>query len=266
MNKILSYIVLLAYAAGSISCHAKGAPQASQGTQAKEVPHDLEVKDSRGNPMLLGHCGRARLEQPPFDSWFVKNYRDYAIDSATADRLRAELRGKQFTIFMGTWCGDSRREVPRMYKILDYCGVPASAIRLIMVSPADSDYKQSPGHEEVGLNIFRVPDLLIFSEGKEVGRIVESPVASLEKDLVTLTTGGDYTAQYPEVSALIRLFREKNPQEIEKDLPGVSAELRPLAGSASGLISYAHVLRATGERDKAAIVMKLNEMIFPQGK
>ncbi len=26
---------------------------------------------------------------------------------------------------MGTWCGDSRREVPRMYKILDYCQVKA---------------------------------------------------------------------------------------------------------------------------------------------
>ncbi|MDP4151379.1 MAG: hypothetical protein Q8927_19460 [Bacteroidota bacterium] len=264
MNNLLSYIALLLCAAGTLSCHAKLAPQSAQAAQASV--HDLEAKDSHGNPMLLGSCDRARLEQPPYDSWFVRNYRDYPIDSATADRLREALRGKRFTIFMGTWCGDSRREVPRMFRILDYCGVPASAIRLIMVSPADSDYKQSPGHEERGLNLFRVPDLLIYRDGKEMGRVVESPVVSLEKDMLTLTTGGDYTAPYQEVNYLIRLFREKGPEEIEKDLPGVCAELRPLAGSASGLISYAHVLRATGENDKAAIVTKLQGMIFPQGK
>jgi hypothetical protein len=258
MKNILSYLLLLIYAAESMSCHAKLAPQASI--------HDLEVKDSHGNPMLLGRCARARLEQPPYDSWFLKNYNDYRLDTPTADRLRAELKGKRFTIFMGTWCGDSRREVPRMFRIFDYCGVSRDAISLIMVSPADSDYKQSPGHEEKGLNIFRVPDLLIFSTGKELGRIVESPVVSLEKDLLSMTTGGDYTPSYPEVAYLIRLFGEKGPEEIEKELPGLSAEVRPLSGSPSGLSSYAHMLRATGQEDKAAMVLKLNALIFPQGK
>jgi hypothetical protein len=97
---------------------------------------------------------------------------------------------------MGTWCGDSRREVPRMYKILDYCGVKASQIQLVNVSNSDTAYKQSPGHEEKGMDIRRVPDLLVFNNNREQGRIVESPVVSLEKDLLSIVSGAPYEPRY----------------------------------------------------------------------
>jgi hypothetical protein len=131
-------------------------------TTAQPVRLDYEVKDNNGQLVLLGKGTRARMTQAPYATWFNRNYSDYKIDTATADALKPLLKGKQFLIFMGTWCGDSRREVPRMYKLLDYCGVPASHIQLVHVSNHDSAYKQSPTHEESGLNIHRVPDLLVY--------------------------------------------------------------------------------------------------------
>lgn len=131
-----------------------------------QTTYNLEVKDKNGNLLLLGKSTRERLQQAPYDSWFNTTYNDYLIDSATANQLKSMLKGKRFQIFMGTWCGDSRREVPRIYKLLDYCGIPASQIELINVDYHDSAYKQSPTHEERGLQIHRVPDLLVYEKIK----------------------------------------------------------------------------------------------------
>ena len=157
---------------------------------------NMEATDKRGNLILLGKTTRERLAQPPFNDWFNNNYAGYTIDSNTANQIKPLLKNKQFLLFMGTWCGDSRREVPRMYKILDYCQVKLSRIQLINLNNSDTAYKQSPGHEERGLNILRVPTLLIYENGHEVGRVVESPVASLEKDILAIVTGQPYEHRY----------------------------------------------------------------------
>ena len=249
-------MLLLCHAALCLSCHAKLVPQHAVLNQ--------EIKDEKGYPVLLGKCTKERLQQPPFDSWFTKNYNDYHVDSATADQLKSALTGKRLMIFMGTWCGDSRREVPRIFRILDYCGVPSSSIELIMVNDADSVYKQSPGHEEKGRDIFRVPDLLVFQDHKELGRIVESPVISLEKDLLALLKGGDYSPNYKGAALLIHAFRETGMTEMGKDLPPLAARVKPLVASPGELNSYAHVLRAAGEKEEAGIVLAINALIFPK--
>ena len=51
---------------------------------------------------------------------------------------------------MGTWCGDSKREVPRFYKILDEMGVKEQDIQLYNLDNRGDAYKQSPGGEEKG--------------------------------------------------------------------------------------------------------------------
>jgi hypothetical protein len=257
MKHILSFLSLLSFAFCFQSCHPK--------LTAQRTVYNREVRDEHGNPMLLGKCTRAGLAQPPYNSWFEKNYADYTVDSATADLLRAKLAGKQLRIFMGTWCGDSRREVPRIFKILDYCGVAPSAIQLIMVNDTDSAYKQSPGHEEKGLNIFRVPDLLVCKGDLELGRIVESPRVSLEKDLLVILNGDAYEPQYPGGAFMIRLFHEKSPAEMEKELSAMAAQVGALVSSPGELRSYGHVLQAAGEKDKARVVLELNSLIFPQG-
>jgi hypothetical protein len=272
-------MLLFCYALTFASCHARQVPQSSKETPQnsnqtsqngqgplQDVTLNKEVKDEKGNPQLLGKCTKAGLDQAPYNAWFDKNYADYRVDSATADRLKTSLAGKRFTIFMGTWCGDSRREVPRIYKILDYCGIDSSAVQLIMVSAADSAYKQSPGHEERGLGIFRVPDLIVQDQDRELGRIVESPVNSLEKDLLVLTKGGAYTPQYPGGNRLVQAFREEKMEKIEKELPEWAARIRPLVHSPSELNGYARVVRTAGETQKASIILKINALIFPDQK
>lgn len=165
-------------------------------TSRQTQPVNIEATDKRGNIILLGKSTRDRLAQPPFDVWYTKNLDGYTVDSITTTQLKPLLQNKQFLLFMGTWCGDSRREVPRMYKILDHSQVKPSQIQLINLNNSDTAYKQSPTHEERGLNILRVPTLLIFENGREVGRVVESPVISLEKDILAIVTGRPYEHRY----------------------------------------------------------------------
>jgi thiol-disulfide isomerase/thioredoxin len=161
---------------------------------------NMEATDKKGNLILLGKTTRERLAQTPFDTWYTINYNNYVVDSTIANQVKPLLRNKRFFLFMGTWCGDSRREVPRMYKILDYCGVKPTQIQLINLNNSDTAYKQSPQHEEQGLNIRRVPTLLIFEGQREVGRVVESPVSSLEKDILAIVSNQPYEHRYKHLT------------------------------------------------------------------
>lgn len=163
---------------------------------------------------------------------------------------------------MGTWCGDSRREVPRMYKLLDYLGVSPSQVQLINVNNNDSAYKQSPGHEEKGLNIHRVPDLIIYDEKRELGRIVESPQISWEKDVLAILNRQAYEPRYKAVLRVISIWQQYSLAQIQNNLPHMADTLKPLAANRGELLSYGKVLLASEEIEKGLLVMELNTLLF----
>ncbi|WP_315816541.1 thioredoxin family protein [Paraflavitalea speifideaquila] len=206
------------------------------------TPANIEYKDAGGNINLLGTSSRERLTQAPFDTWFNTNYAAYTIDTLAANQLKTLVKDKQFLIFMGTWCGDSRREVPRMYKLLDYCGVKPSQIQLVNVNNHDTAYKQSPTHEERGLYISRVPDLLVYDNKQEKGRIVELPVTTLEQDLLTILTNKAYSPRYPATAYLTNLFQSPQWMSTPASHQKAAEQLRPMASYWGELTSFGRVL------------------------
>jgi thiol-disulfide isomerase/thioredoxin len=88
-------------------------------------------------------------------------------------------------IVMGTWCPDSRREVPRFMRVLNAWQFPTDKLTFIGVD----DTKQSPVGEYDKLDIHRVPTFIIYKNNLEAGRIIENPATSLEQDLVNILTG-----------------------------------------------------------------------------
>ena len=93
---------------------------------------------------------------------------------------------------MGTWCEDSRREVPRFFKVLDHVEFPAETTRLVMV---DRD-KQSGTDAEDGKNIHHVPTFILYKDEIELGRIVETPIESLEEDIFNILIGSPPQPNY----------------------------------------------------------------------
>jgi len=141
---------------------------------------------------LLGKEDRSALEKAPFDAWFNRNYAKYTVKEEPLAAITNGLKGVTVTTFMGTWCGDSKRETPRMYKILDAAAYDADDVTLITVDRS----KQNPKEYTSGQNIIRVPTFIFTKDGEEIGRIVERPVVSLEEDMLKILKGEPYKHAY----------------------------------------------------------------------
>ncbi len=139
------------------------------------------VDEKSGKPMLIGYCSREAFRDTSFSWWWKAEYDFYKLDTITL-KLLPDLSDYKIMIVMGTWCSDSRREVPRFYKILDYINFPAQNIALINVNRQRKTLRDDELFVEVNL----VPTFYIFKKGKVVGEIIESPKESLEKDLWNL--------------------------------------------------------------------------------
>tara|TARA_B100000678_G_C18035899_1_gene432687 strand:+ start:250 stop:732 length:483 start_codon:yes stop_codon:yes gene_type:complete len=142
--------------------------------------------------MLVGLSNRDGLQQDPFSGWFNKEYGAYAVNKEAVQGIDSE--NLSIMLFMGTWCRDSRREVPRIYRILDAAGFDEARLTLINVDRG----KNSPGGEEVGLNIHHVPTVILYKNGSEIGRIIETPVQLLEEDMTAILNGTGYTPNYSD--------------------------------------------------------------------
>ena len=224
---------------------------------------NTKVKDERVNEMLLGHCSRSCLLESPYKEWYLKNYNEYIVDSATAQQLHPLLINKTIVVFMGTWCGDSRREVPRLIKLLDHCAFPKSALKLVMVDYRDGAYKQSPQHEEKGKNIFRVPTILVYAGNKELGRIIEFPKESLEKDVLAILKNSSYTPNYPAGNNLLEKIRKTGVKELYRDSVIISNLVQPQLRNSFELNSIGHVLLDEGEKEISLFVFRLNKDLYP---
>jgi len=148
---------------------------------------------------LLGVVTEEALQEAPFDSWYEPTFAAHNTALATIEQLKnINWDSKTAQLFFGTWCGDSRREVPKMLKFLHEIGFPMEQLQIIAVNNTRKQYKQSPTHEEVGLNIIRVPTLIFYQSGQEMNRFVEYPRETLEADLLKILQKKDYTPQYSE--------------------------------------------------------------------
>ena len=132
---------------------------------------------------VLGYFTRQQLSSPPHSEWFMKGYDEYSFNTEAVNKLTdISKEGITIKIVMGSWCPDSRREVPRFMRILDIWQFPADKITWIGVDNS----KLSPVGEYESLDIQRVPTFIFYKNNVEAGRIIENPVTSLEQDIVNI--------------------------------------------------------------------------------
>jgi thiol-disulfide isomerase/thioredoxin len=132
---------------------------------------------------LIGYFDQQRLLQEPYSAWYLHGYEDYQFNTEALNLLMDKNKaGITIKIVMGTWCSDSRREVPRFIRILDIWQFPLSDVTFIGVD----DAKLSPVSDYDKLKIGKVPTIIIYKNNIEAGRIIEIPATSLEQDMVNI--------------------------------------------------------------------------------
>ncbi|WP_179008805.1 tetratricopeptide repeat protein [Winogradskyella forsetii] len=222
-----------------------------------------EIIEKGEAPFLLGKIDKSGLESENYNAWFSKNHNAYEPNSKWISDIAPKLKNYAITLFMGTWCGDSKAEVPKIYKVLEACDFPMEQLTLIAVSRKSDMYKQSPQHEEAGLNIHRVPTLIFYKDGKEINRIVEHPIDTFEEDIQNIITVNDYKSNYQIVANIEDILKSSGIKGFKKNKKRILKTYKDQLKSMHELNTYAHILFTTNRQNEALEVLKLNTKLFP---
>jgi len=142
-----------------------------------------KINDSKNDDVILfGKITPEVFSDEDFSYWYQPEFDEYIVDSITISKVSHLINEINFTVILGTWCDDSHREVPRLIKILKYAGFNFDKLNLFAV-----DHDKKAGIENFeAYNVTFVPTIILFDKDEEIGRIIESPEASLEKDIVKI--------------------------------------------------------------------------------
>ncbi|HEX2975075.1 MAG TPA: thioredoxin family protein [Bacteroidales bacterium] len=189
MKQITFSIILVAVLVSSCRTTKPVSGTTADQTQPSAAPSaaaDKPFDYFQQTSWLLGYFDPSGLKRQPHAEWFYKGFDSYMPSSEYINKLLdIGYEGLTIKIVMGTWCPDSRREVPGFMKILDQWHFPAEKVTFIGVDVN----KLSPVSEFEGLHIERVPTFIFYKNNIEAGRIIEVPKTSLEQDMVNILQG-----------------------------------------------------------------------------
>ena len=143
------------------------------------------VDSEQTEPELVGPLSRTDIETAVPD-WIDAQIEarpdvDQAIAMAAAGSPESRV-----TVYLGTWCSDSRRELSRFWRAVDDAGGEvAFALGYVGVNRD----KDRPAEHLDGLGLEYVPTFVVEVGGTETGRIVEESPNGIEHDLAALLRG-----------------------------------------------------------------------------
>ncbi len=106
----------------------------------------------------------------------------YQPDSTSIQYLSSVTDSISIITIMGTWCKDSRKHIPSLFKTLQLADNPMLHSKYIGV-----DYfKKDPSNAYNMYKLKSNPTILVFKGSVEIGRITEKPEQSIEKDLAII--------------------------------------------------------------------------------
>ena len=150
------------------------------------------AQDLGTEKVLLGPISVEQLIDLP--DWFGADFMSYIPSSEFTADIPGAMGDVEILCVLGTWCSDSKREIPRMIRIMQVTGIDPAKLRMV---GADKN-KMTPGGESAQYRIEKVPTFIFLRGGTEVGRIVESPTHTLEQDMLAIVNPQSPALQTPQ--------------------------------------------------------------------
>lgn len=226
---------------------------------------NIVVNDAKGKKMLLGEIDKNGFNQKEFD-WFNKNTDQYLTNNKVIDKLKPHINDYEIKAFFGTWCGDSKKYVPAFYKVLEEANYNMKNLHVYALDNREGKRKQSPNHEEKGLDIHRVPTFIFYKNGKEVNRIVERPHFTLEDDMLKIfTTKKQGYPYYVVAEHLIKQIKNTDALDsLNTNMDNTASYLLEYVKGSKEINTLAHMFLNTNDVDKAEFLFNLNAKMFPR--
>jgi thiol-disulfide isomerase/thioredoxin len=144
--------------------------------------HRATDEGELGAPVTTGWVPAAELIRTPEHADFRQRYDTVEVEEPVVGMLQQLSPDVDVVVIYGSWCSDSRREVPRFLRIVENGGFAKERVRYYGVDRT----KKSPDGLTDQYEIERVPTFILLRSGKELGRVVEIPRTTLEGDMVEI--------------------------------------------------------------------------------
>ncbi|MDA3953255.1 MAG: thioredoxin family protein [Bacteroidales bacterium] len=150
---------------------------------AQQDMNKVVFDEDADQEILIGYCNTDSLKTNPVTYWFLPEYESYSVDKETLNSVDSSLiPNLEIFVVMGTWCSDSQRELPRFLKTTEFLNIQSYQVILIGV-----DKNKNAGKIPIArMRIELVPTFIFYNDGDEIGRIIESPMETLEKDILNI--------------------------------------------------------------------------------
>ena len=219
-------------------------------------------KNAKGDTHICGEFNLDYLEHDSiYSRWFKKNYSALKLPNKRL-KLKSKLKKTTVDIYLGTWCGDSKKWAPQFVKLWDELGLKRSQLRFIGLYNDQERYKTSPGGEEKGQQIHRVPTFIFKSDNIEYARIVESPKNDLITDIAQIALGFPSKPNYEGANYLFELFDTVSLDTLNENFNLHYKILRRKTRQSKELNTLGYVLLRSNRIKEALFCFELNTYLF----
>ncbi|MEE4311098.1 MAG: thioredoxin domain-containing protein [candidate division KSB1 bacterium] len=150
--------------------------------------------------LLITGCASEKTESPDIlTGWLTPDqlytaFPEYQLEGqgyTAEDAVIAEMDALddefEVLIIIGTWCPDCKRELPRFLSAIERLENTSVQYKIYGLDRAKND--RSGMREKYDIEF--IPTFIIYADGQEIGRIIETPMVSMEQDLLDIMTSAN---------------------------------------------------------------------------
>lgn len=168
--------ICLAVVFGLVGC----VPQLTTSTPSTSAGGTAVVTAAPTTVPLTERITRAQIEA--HTGWEDLRAQDYTPDTDVINAITAQAPDIEVLVFLGTWCSDTKRELPRFFKIMDQAGISETQVTLIGLDRSKKDAAGLTAEWQIEY----VPTFIFIRNGRELGRIIETPDGTLEGNIARI--------------------------------------------------------------------------------
>ncbi|MFO7701404.1 MAG: thioredoxin family protein [Psychroflexus maritimus] len=146
---------------------------------------------------VVGEISLEEFKETAHATWFNRYYKAYQPNEKTVEKLSQLIGEREIEVeaYFGTWCPDSRRELPRLIKLLDLSGWDTNQIKLVGVNRS-KEIPNASKEEVERIQLKMIPTFIILENGIEINRFVEYAIETMEKDIIRILEDKEYKNPY----------------------------------------------------------------------
>ena len=151
-------------------------------SEAVKSEDKFTVKENKGLLIVEGLISQHDwLDVSGWDSCKINNY---CASESICKSISRKFEDKSYRLLVvaGSWCGDTKTELPKLFKIINVCKLDTNQYDIIGV---DTD-KMIKVQYSYKFFINKVPSLIVLKDGTEIGIIDVYPELIWDEDIMII--------------------------------------------------------------------------------